>query len=202
MQFDSTLFSILATLTKHKMDYRNYKAESLRMKGFDYSSDGAYFITICSFERKNIFGQIKGSQFFESELGKIIKEELLKTDITRNNMFLGTWVIMPNHLHAIIYISNSTNISSYEVAKYTLILDKFNTFTTQSNNLSSFVRGIKASVTSKAKNIGIKSVWQSNFYERIIRNQNELISIENYINENIIKWESDPNYIKMNPLKT
>jgi len=179
------------------MSHLNFKAESLRLQGFDYAAEGAYFITICSFERKNTFGKIVNSKFVESSLGSIIRQELLKTNDIRHNVFLGSWVIMPNHLHAIIYINNSSGVEvpTYEIPNYFLILNSVNSIGKQSKNLSSFVRGFKASVTSKARALGYNEVWQNNYFERIIRSQNELINIENYINENILNWVKDTNNV-------
>ena len=179
------------------MSHLNFKAESLRLQGFDYSAEGAYFITICSFERKNTFGKIVNSKFVESSLGSIIRQELLKTNDIRHNVFLGSWVIMPNHLHAIIYINNSSGVEvpTYEIPNYFLILNSVNSIGKQSKNLSSFVRGFKASVTSKARALVCHEVWQNNYFERIIRSQNELINIENYINENILNWDKDTNNV-------
>ena len=179
------------------MTHLNFKAESLRLQGFDYAAEGAYFITICSFERKNTFGKIVNSKFVESSLGSIIRQELLKTNDIRHNVFLGSWVIMPNHLHGIIYININSGVElpSYEIPNYSLILNSVNSIGKQSKNLSSFVRGFKSSVTSQARAVGYKEVWQNNFFERIIRSQNELINIENYINENILNWDKDTNNV-------
>ena len=104
---------------------------------------------------------------------------------------------MPNHLHAIIYINNSSGVEvpTYEIPNYFLILNSVNSIGKQSKNLSSFVRGFKASVTSKARALGYNEVWQNNYFERIIRSQNELINIENYINENILNWDKDTNNV-------
>jgi len=72
------------------MSHLNFKAESLRLQGFDYAAEGAYFITICSFERKNTFGKIVNSKSVESSLGSIIRQELLKKNDIRHNEYLGS----------------------------------------------------------------------------------------------------------------
>ena len=169
----------------------------MRLQGFDYSAEGAYFITICSFERQNTLGKVVNSEFIESSLGAIIKQELLKTNDIRDNVFLGTWVVMPNHLHAIIYINinSGVEVPTYEIPNYSLILNSVNSIGKQTRNLPSFVRGFKAGVTRQAREIGYKDVWQNNYFERIIRSQNELINIENYIKENIVNWDKDTNNI-------
>ena len=74
------------------------------MKEFDYSSAGAYYITLCSFERNNIFGTIENGQILLNECGEIIKTEWLKTPEIRSEIELDEYVIMPNHFHGIIWI--------------------------------------------------------------------------------------------------
>ena len=87
----------------------NYNPEkhhrrSIRLKGYDYSQIGAYFITICSHKHECIFGEINGNKMCLNEFGDIVETEWLKTPNIRNNVKLDEFIIMPNHLHGIIHI--------------------------------------------------------------------------------------------------
>ncbi|HCP08669.1 MAG TPA: hypothetical protein DIT25_02645 [Candidatus Moranbacteria bacterium] len=85
--------------------YKNkYRIESNRLQGYDYSQNGMYFVTICAKGREEYFGKIENGKMVLSEMGKIIKEEFLKTAIIRPYVKFDEWIIMPNHLHAIIEI--------------------------------------------------------------------------------------------------
>ena len=80
---------------------------SIRLKGYDYSSNGAYFITICVKNRECIFGEIINGEMYLNDYGKIVSEEWLKTEKVRKNIIIDEFVIMPNHFHGIIIIDNS-----------------------------------------------------------------------------------------------
>ncbi|MFA7026324.1 MAG: hypothetical protein WC176_10745 [Candidatus Cloacimonadaceae bacterium] len=76
---------------------------SIRLKGFDYSLDGGFCITICSHEKKCLFGRIEQDKMLLSELGKIVESEWLKSTKIRKEVILDEYVVMPNHFHAIVY---------------------------------------------------------------------------------------------------
>lgn len=80
--------------------------QSIRLKGFDYSSVGYYFITICCFERLPFFGNIINGQMLLNENGLIAQNEWLNTINKRQNVELDAFVIIPNHIHGIIHIKN------------------------------------------------------------------------------------------------
>lgn len=165
---------------------------SKRFKGFDYSSPGKYFITICTKDKMPCFGKIENRKMELSELGICLKNQWLETPHIRfdMNIVLDEFVIMPDHFHAIIIIGknhyNQNPISSrcrnamHGFSKDTTYYYK-NDFGIQSKNLSSIIRGIKSAVTIYAKKNNIDFEWQPRFYDHIIRTQTELMRIRKYI---------------------
>ena len=90
---------------KIKKDYR--------LKGWDYLNDGYYFVTICTRERKNFFGEIKNEKIFLSSIGKIAEKYWLEIPDHFQFVKLGEWVIMPNHIHGILIIDKSENVDHW-----------------------------------------------------------------------------------------
>ncbi|MFH1187862.1 MAG: transposase [bacterium] len=175
-----------------------YRIESARLKGYDYSSDGAYFITICTKNREHFFGEIINQEIKLSEIGEIVRNEWMRTPEIRENVILDEWVIMPNHLHGIICIDNSNvethcNASLQQCNEYQE-QEYENSFGPQSNNLSAIIRGFKGAATKNIHIAGFSEfLWQSRFYDHIIRNGDELNRIKKYIFNNPFNWEKDKN---------
>jgi putative transposase len=182
------------------MDFQDkYRRGSVRLKGYDYGSDGAYFITICSYKRQLLFGEIQDEKMIPNDIGKIIYSEWVKTEEIRKYITLGVYQLMPNHFHGIIFIHKDSEgplpLPSSVIFSRIIISDYRNEFKSQSNNLSSVIRGFKSAVTtSERKNSSDGNIWQSRFHEHIIRNQEELERIERYIQENPTKWKDDRYY--------
>lgn len=180
---------------------------SIRLKEFDYSNAGAYYITLCSFERNNIFGTIENGQILLNECGEIIKTEWLKTPEMRSEIELDEYVIMPNHFHGIIWIDRRGTmhralteraLSEYEENTGTKhrapTVEQFGKPT--SNTIPTIIRGFKSSVTKQfnilRNNPGIP-VWQHNYYEHVIRDDRDLLNIRQYIRNNHRNWDEDGN---------
>lgn len=176
-----------------------YKIETARLKNWDYSQRGVYYITICTSSREHFFGEIENNEIILSEIGTIVEQEWIKTpEIRRDmNLELGEFVIMPNHFHAIIFIGNNEfNSNIGRDAMHRVSTDKTddiykNEFGPQSKNLSSIIRGFKSAVTIQAKRINPDFGWQSRFYDHIIRNPKAYDNISQYIIENPKKWIDD-----------
>ena len=163
------------------------KRKNLRLKGYDYSSPNVYFITICSFDRKNLFGHIFNGVMRLNENGNIVRNEWLRTTIARDNVKLDKFVIMPNHIHGIVIINGK---SSRGVLQYA----PTNRLRSPSQTIGAIIRGFK-STTTKQINILRKTpkkpIWQRNYYEHIIRNEKDLNEICEYIINNPQKWDLD-----------
>ena len=182
-----------------------HQRRSIRLKEYDYSTPWWYYVTICTFERKYLFGKIIKGKMVINEFGNIVKEELLKTKEIRNNVDLDYYVIMPNHLHSIIIINgrgelnspkglNSTGNNEPGRIQYAPTNDKFNS---PSQSLGAIIRGFKSVVTNRIRELTGDpelKIWQRNYYEHIIRNEIDLHSIRSYIELNPLKWELDEYY--------
>jgi REP element-mobilizing transposase RayT len=160
-----------------------YRIESSRLKEWDYSENGYYFVTICTKGKKCLFGKVNDGKMYLSEIGKMVAKEWKKTEKIRKNVKLDQWIIMPNHLHGIIIIRNN-NVEAF--------WNNSNICTKNVANLSSIIRGFKSAVTKSVYNLGYSNFsWQSRFYDHIIRNEKYLLKIREYIINNTIKWELD-----------
>ncbi len=153
-----------------------YRVESSRLPGYDYSQNGIYFVTICTKEREEFFGKIENGKMILSNIGEIIKEELLKTPEIRKNIRLDEWIIMPNHLHAIIEINNgrvSVETPRRGVSTIpTKLKNKRGGYNSEwkPNSLGSIINQFKSVCTKKILKLKyVTFAWQSRFYDHIIR---------------------------------
>jgi putative transposase len=158
----------------------NYNPElhhrrSIRLKGYDYSTAGAYFITICTHDREQLFGDIVDRIMVLNELGDIAQLHWQKLERHHANLILDRSLVMPNHLHGMMIldslIEDSKSISE--------IIGSFKTFSAREINKVRKLKGVP--------------VWQRNYYERIIRTETELDYVRQYIVDNPINWQTDIN---------
>ena len=166
--------------------YKNrYRIKSTRLQNWDYAQNGSYFITICTEKWAHYFGEIINEKMQLSDIGKIVESEWLATFEMRPdmNLTMSEFIIMPNHFHAIISIGEN----QFNKQRGTLK----NKFGPQSKNLGSIVRGFKSGVTKNARIINPDFGWQRNYWEHIIRNDNEYQHIAQYIIDNPQKWALD-----------
>jgi len=183
-----------------------YRIQSTRLKHWDYGWDAAYFVTICTKNREHYFGEIVDGEMKKNEIGMIVETEWLKTFDMRPDMNLksGEFVVMPNHFHAIIIIGqNQYNTQRCRDAMHcvsttgttgTTGTKPKNQFGSQSKNLASIIRGFKIGVTKNARKIQPNFIWQSRFYDHIIRNEESFNKIAEYIIKNPLNWDKDKFY--------
>jgi REP element-mobilizing transposase RayT len=176
--------------------------QSIRLKNYDYSQPGYYFITICTQDRIHRFGKIIHEKMRLNDAGEIVADEWKKTPIMRKNIQLDEWIIMPNHFHTIIIVGarctrpmNNTRPLTENGRK---VNGRMQSAPTDSRVvLGDIIRGFKSSVTKRVRqlpNMNDTKLWQRNYWEHIIRNENELNHIRNYIRHNPQKWEMDQLY--------
>jgi len=191
----------------NKLFKNKYRIDSTRLKKWDYSSDGYYFITICVKNRKRKFGFIKNGFLCLSPQGQIATECWYDLPNHYSNCILDKFVLMPNHLHGIILLNNQYNVETRHGAspqKNTINNDsnhdghirRFGLL--KKNSISSIINHYKGAVTKLCnKKLGIKFQWQSRFYDHIIRNEKSLYKIRRYILNNPLQWEYDRNKPKL-----
>lgn len=168
---------------------RTHDRKSIRLKDYEYSQPGEYFVTICTHNHKCIFGEVVNEEIHLSKEGEIVKEEWLKTPKIRPEIELDVFTIMPNHIHGIIIIKDESIITKGVVGMHGRA-----SLQRQHSSLGSFVAGFK-SITTKRINIFRKTphayIWQKRFYDHIIRNEKDLNNIRDYIINNPLKWSLD-----------
>ena len=136
-----------------------------RIPGYDYSSENYYFVTICTHEKKCIFGTTDKLNKF----GEIAKEDIRQIESHFDNVHIDHFIIMPNHIHMIIVLSSENRVS-----------------------LSHVIGLYKSGVSRKIRKLQPElNVWQRSFHDHIIRNQQEYENIWQYIQYNDQKWAED-----------
>ena len=181
--------------------YKNkYRVESVRLKGWDYSSPGHYFITICTKNRECLFGNIVQNKIVLSDMGKIMERYWREIPDHFNGVKLDEYVIMPNHIHGIISIMVETpnlGVSTGTDPETGTDPDKKNT-----PNIGIIINQYKRICTIRIRESypGI-IIWQTRYHDHIIRDENELYRIRQYIIKNPANWEKDDKY-KKEPCRT
>jgi putative transposase len=183
-----------------------YRIPTTRLQTWDYSNNGAYFITICTQNREHFFGNIKNGIMQLSEIGKLAEQYWLEIPNHFPFVELGNFVVMPNHVHGILIINkidNPTLSSTESVETRHCLVSKINLNTTigslrfqnqGKNTISSIVGSYKSIVTKTSRQTHSDFGWQSRFHDHIIRNSKSFDIIQNYIFENPLKWKNDKFY--------
>jgi len=194
------------------------RRKNVRLQEHDYSACGAYFVTICTYEREMFFGRIENGIMHHNEMGRIAVEEIAVTNELRKatGISITHYVVMPNHVHLIIEIQNVNVGTQRAVSENALQHNEFSHIIKCS--VSSVVRAYKSAVTKRIREScnthtdtctdrdadatdhahGIANamlcphkVWQARYYDHIIRNENDHEMIKRYINDNPSKWQDD-----------
>ena len=186
--------------TKYKGRYR---IPSARAWWHQYNG-GTYYVTICTKNRENYFGRIVDGVMEMSEMGKCLNEQILVTSEMRAdmNVEIPLFSIMPNHVHLIVVIGDNVYNTPVEYDDgasncrdaMLCVSESANTFSPQSKNLASIIRGIKIGTKAYATKNNIEFDWQPRFHDHIIRNIDELHAIAKYIEDNVANWKEDDFY--------
>ncbi len=186
-----------------KYDPHKHHRRSIRLKGYDYTQPGAYFVTFCTYQRDEILGEVLHGEMKLSALGRIVREEWFRTAQIRKEiqLFDDEFIVMPNHGHGIIRIFETVGadgVRPEDGVRPNEGLRPINqdargaSLRRAPRSLGSVMAGFKASVTSRAKReLDITGIWQRNYYDHIIRNDRELENIQWYIRNNPLNWQQD-----------
>ncbi len=188
--------------------YQNkYRIPSARLKNWDYGSNGAYFITICTQNREHFFGEIVETQFIASEIGTLAEKFWMEIPQHFSYIELGNFVVMPNHVHGILIIDKNVktlqcNVSENESPVETLHCnvstnknEQMANISPKSGTISTILRSYKSVVTKNARFIHAEFGWQPRFHDHIIRNAPEWERIQTYIENNPMNWKEDKFYL-------
>ncbi len=162
---------------------------SIRLSGFDYSQSGSYFVTLVVQGRACIFGDISNNKINHSLIGQCVDANL---QLLPNHfpIVLNRWVVMPNHIHVLLSIDNKNKSSNPD----SFIEETRQPSGTQPQSLGAIIQNFKSVSTRRIHAIqgNIQdSIWQRNYYEHVVRDQNDFDRIEDYIKKNPADWDSD-----------
>ena len=166
--------------------------KSIRLKHYNYSSPGEYFVTICTYEKVCVFGEVMEDEVRLTPMGEIAKRCWEEIPKHFPNVELDAHVVMPNHIHGIIILNDPVGVEYIQPLPKTFqhVISK---------SLGSIVRSYKAAVSRECRKRKYYDFsWQRNYYEHIIRDDKDLNNIREYILNNPIKWYLDEN----NPNRT
>lgn len=178
-------------------DSTKHHRRSIRLAHYDYRSEGAYFITIVTQGRQLLFGSIADDSVELNTLGCIVETEWRKTEKVRPYVILDEYIVMPNHFHAVLFINYEDMPESVRADRRSAPT-KRQFGTAVPHSLSSIMRQFKSIVTkqiNKTMATPATKRWQRNYYERIIRNEQELNAIRLYIQQNPARWSEDNLYM-------
>lgn len=178
--------------------------QGLRLRGFDYSTPGAYFITTCTDNKRHFLSSVENGAVVLTEVGLIVQEQLIRTLDKHPLAQLDCFVIMPNHVHFIFFaleeemdvvIERAKREFEKQKAGHDLPLQQKRVarYEAASKIVPNVLREFKSKSARQAIDKGLVSgaLWQRNFYDRIVRNPQELEAFRRYIDNNPIAWDSD-----------
>ena len=199
-------------MAKSKFDSQKHHRRSIRLKGYDYSQVGAYYVTIVTQGREYLFGDIMNGRMYVNEYGEVVQKWWDVIPIHFPNVELGAFVIMPNHMHGIIFINaerrgevlsprddpNNNIRDGHTNGAYNLDGE---TPPLRKPTLGQIIAYFKYQSTKEMNRIetetAITKFWQRNYYEHIIRDERDLQNKTDYINANPSLWDRDENNPKI-----
>jgi REP element-mobilizing transposase RayT len=199
-----------------KFDPKIHHRRSIRLKGYDYSQAGAYFVTIVAWQRECLFGEIVDGEMRLNRHGYIVRDAWFDLKKHYRHVELSAFVIMPNHVHGIIVLNDDGRGGSFlsggrnlpdasNAGRDNLPPNQTRPYVKPKprHGLPEIVRAFKSFSARRINNFrktdGIP-VWQRNYYEHIIRNEREMDNITKYIETNPLRWnDDDENPMKPNP---
>ena len=173
--------------------FRNkYRIASARAYWHDYNH-GYYFITICTNKREHFFGEIHEHKMELSKIGDFANSYVDKINATFKDAQILSHVIMPNHVHLIVAVDNTFKryARKRKVKNNIDVNEDMRKISKHCGRLSNIILKYKSSVTTFALQNDIPFMWQSRFHDRIIRDYAEFENVDNYIKNNVVKWNDD-----------
>lgn len=181
-----------------------FRIETSRLKSWNYSKAGIYFITICTLNHNNFLGKIIDGKIVYKQCGKIVKDELLKTFEIRKNLKLIDWVVMPNHVHILFSVGDfqveTPGLASLQedpkqisvISSHKNHPEFFKNMEIKSKQVVSVaIQQFKGAVKRKTNKENLFFGWQSGYFDEIIDNEVRLIIIKKYIKNNYKNWLKD-----------
>ena len=179
-----------------------HRRRSIRLKGYDYSLAGAYFVTVCTQDRLCLFGNVNNEQMTLNQAGQMVYEQWSELPKRFPESAIDEFTMMPNHLHGILIINDNETTQSVgaPLVGAQNKVDKTNKAGTRPAPTLGEIVGAFKSITTNEYIRGVKQhdwpsfpgkLWQRNYFERVIRDEDELNRIREYIIYNPVKWVDD-----------
>jgi putative transposase len=176
--------------------------QSIRLKNYDYTSAGAYFVTLCTFQKQHLFGEIVDAEMVLNELGSIVHFEWKWTEVVRPTVDMDVYVVMPNHLHGIVVLGEDNPAKSTEndvqddvgAHSCNFVCLQAAPLHRAKRSLGSFISQFKATTTKRINQLCDTKgapVWHPNYYEHVIRDEKDCNRIREYIEYNPQNWQTD-----------
>jgi len=172
------------------------KRKHTRLKEYDYSNNGYYFVTICTQDKLPILSKITVGRGFTpaviklTKIGKTVQTQLLDLQNRFTNIIIEKYVIMPTHIHFIILISDYETNTKQTASLLTAGVNPRPTLT----DIICVFKSMSTRICNQYDNVIGRKIWQSSFYEHVIRNKDDYENIWQYIEDNPKKWEEDRYY--------
>jgi REP element-mobilizing transposase RayT len=170
-------------------DPDRHHRRSIRLRNYDYAQAGAYFVTVCTHNRECLFGEVVDGKMQLNAAGQMVEQCWLAIPEHFPHVELDAFVVMPNHIHGIVVITNP--VEAQFIAPNTQGAMNQGAMN-RAPTLGGMVRAFKARSTRdiRLREPGV-SVWQRNYYEHIIRSEESLMRIREYITNNPLQWALD-----------
>ena len=178
-----------ATMT---FDGNRRHRRSIRLSGFDYAQPGAYFVTICTHDRRPLLGDVVDGEVRLSRLGQAVRQCWNEIPDHFPHVQQDAFIVMPNHFHGLCAIDVSRMGGTACRAPHTTTRERFGA--PVSGSLPTIVRSFKSASTrriNKIRDTPGALVWQRNYYEHVIRGDDELNLARQYVLDNPAKWSED-----------
>jgi len=170
---------------------------SIRLQTYDYSREGAYFLTICIHDRLEMFGEIKNGKMCVDVRGEIVQAIWYTLPNRFPGIDIDHFVVMPNHIHGILIRTDLVVPNREESSSSTTTnsLQQYRSSPKRFQSLKEIARTFKAAISHSIRTSSTPEfAWERNYHEHIIRNEAELLSIREYIVNNPRKWQEDELY--------
>lgn len=189
-----------------KFDPQKHHRRSIRLKGYDYASAGAYYITIVAWHRECLFGEVVNKEMVLNKVGKIVEWEWLELPKRFSYIELGAHMAMPNHFHGILFIHETVGATRHGQINSQTGPEPLQTNTSAGMDGSPLPRGPKpaslGAILAQFKSRATKRIWkipefketpiwQRNYYEHVIRDETDLQNKTDYMEANPLLWDED-----------
>lgn len=176
-------------------DPHKHHRRSIRLKGYDYTSGGGYFVTICIQNGQCVLGQVVDGEMILSEWGEIVAKWIVWLEDHYDYVVLDEWCVMPNHIHLIIVLVKDEFVSDVKQGASRSVPPEKRVKRKPLGRLIGAFKTVSSKEINDLQGLSVVRFWQRDFYERVIRNERELNAIRQYIINNPANWQAD----KLNP---